>query len=96
MVATKSKSIGLLLKQTTGPVVIDPQNENISLSLREHGAYSPTLTVQLKTGNDKDIYVKWTRLDNGMMATRIKNTYKLQTAYVTCVSPDNTYDGGIW
>ena len=83
--------------RATGPVVIDPQNENISLSLREHGAYSPTLTVQPKDGViDKDIYVKWTRLDNGMMATRIKNTYKSQTAYVTCKSPDNTYDGGIW
>jgi hypothetical protein len=77
--------------------VIDPQNEHISLSLREHGAYSPTLTVQPKDGViDKDIYVKWTRVDDGMMATRIKNTYKSQTAYVTCKSPDNTYDGGIW
>jgi hypothetical protein len=86
-----------IIGKATEPVEIDPQNENISLSLREHGAYSPTLTVQPKDGViDKDIYVKWTRLDNGMMATRIKNTYKSQSAYVTCISPDNTYDGGTW
>ncbi|MFA7538834.1 MAG: hypothetical protein WCY96_07765, partial [Candidatus Cloacimonadaceae bacterium] len=76
-----------IIGKATEPVEIDPQNENFSLSLSEHGVYSPTLTVQPKDGViDKDIYVKWSPLDSGLIATHIKNTYKSLLAYVTCVA----------
>lgn len=76
-----------VIGKATEPVVIDPQNENFSLSLREHGAYTPTLSVAPSDGViDTTVYVKFAPIVSGLIATRIINSYKGLRAYVTCVA----------
>lgn len=76
-----------VIGKATEPVVIDPKNKNFSLSLSEHGAYTPRLSVAPSNGViDTRVYVKCAPIVSGFIETRIINSYKGLRAYVNCIA----------